>query len=46
MRGRTADRETLYKAFRYLLGKGFEYDTAKSALTAWGGSDEEDEGGV
>ena len=46
MRGRTADRETLYKAFRYLLGKGFEYDTAKSALTAWGGSNEEDEGGV
>ena len=46
MRGRTADREPLYKAFRYLLGKGFEYDTAKSALTAWGGSNEEDEGGV
>ena len=46
MRGRTADRETLYKAFRYLLGKGFEYDTAKSALTAWRGSNEEDEGGV
>ncbi len=41
MRGREADKETLYKAFRYLIGKGFEYDTAKSALTSWGDIDEE-----
>ena len=36
MRSRTADKETLYKAFRYLLSKGFEYETARSALTAYG----------
>lgn len=41
MRGKTADRETLYKAFRYLMSKGFEYDTAKSALTAFGEIDED-----
>ena len=41
MRGKQADRETLYKAFRYLIGKGFEYDTAKSALTAFGKIDED-----
>lgn len=41
MRGKIADKETLYKAFRYLIGKGFEYDTAKSALAAWGDVDEE-----
>lgn len=41
MRGKTADKETLYKAFRYLLGKGFEYETARSALSAFGDMDEE-----
>lgn len=41
MRGKTADRETLYKAFRYLIGKGFDYEKAKSALKAYGDTDEE-----
>ena len=41
MRGKTADRETLYKAFRYLLGKGFTYEVAKSALSRFGEIDEE-----
>jgi SOS response regulatory protein OraA/RecX len=41
MRGKATDRETLAKAFRYLLGKGFEYDVAKAALTAFGELDEE-----
>ncbi len=41
MRGKTADRETLAKAFRYLMGKGFEYDVAKAALTAFGDLDED-----
>jgi regulatory protein len=41
MRGKTADRETLVKAFRYLMGKGFEYDVAKAALTAFGELDED-----
>ncbi len=41
MRNKTADRETLAKAFKYLLSKGFEYDAARSALTAFGELDEE-----
>lgn len=41
LRGKTADKETLYKAFRYLLGKGFEYETARAALSAYGDTDEE-----
>ncbi len=36
MRNKTADKETLYKAFRYLLGKGFEYETARAALSSFG----------
>ena len=32
---------TLYKAFRYLLGKGFEYETARAALAAFGDTEEE-----
>lgn len=36
MRTKTADRETLQKAFRYLMGKGFDYETAKAALSAFG----------
>ena len=34
MRGKNADRETLQKAFRHLLSKGFDYETAKGALSA------------
>lgn len=41
MRTKQTDRETLAKAFKYLLGKGFDYDVAKSALSAFGGLDEE-----
>lgn len=41
MRNKPSDKETLYKAFRYLLSKGFEYDTARSALTAFGEIDED-----
>ena len=41
MRGKTADKETLYKAFRYLLGKGFEYEVAKTALAHFGEIDED-----
>ena len=40
LRSKTVDRETLQKAYRYLLGKGFDYDTAKRAIGAFG--DEED----
>ena len=41
MKNKPSDRETLYKAFRYLIGKGFEYDTVKSALQAFGEIDED-----
>lgn len=41
MRSKTADRETLAKAFKYLLSKGFEYDVARSALSAFGELNEE-----
>lgn len=41
MRNKTADRETLAKAFRYLMGKGFSLDTAKAALSAFGEIDED-----
>lgn len=41
MRGKAADRQTLYKAFKYLLSKGYGYDTAKSALEAFGETDED-----
>ena len=41
MRNKTADRENLAKAFKYLLSKGFEYDVARSALAAFGELDEE-----
>ena len=36
MKHKTADRESLAKAFRYLMSKGFDYDVAKSALAAFG----------
>ena len=41
MRGKPRDKATLYKAFRYLLGKGFEYETARAALAAFGDTEEE-----
>ena len=41
LRGKTIDRETLQKAYRYLMSKGFDYDTARSALLSLGDIDEE-----
>ena len=41
MRNKPRDKATLYKAFRYLLGKGFEYETARAALAAFGDTEEE-----
>ena len=41
MRGKDADKNTLQKAYRYLMGKGFDYEVAKSALNAYGMDDEE-----
>ena len=41
MRGKSVDRESLQKAYRYLLGKGFDYETAKAAVDAYGEIDEE-----
>lgn len=41
MRSKQADRETLQKAGKYLLGKGFDYDTVKEALQKFGEIDEE-----
>lgn len=41
MRNKTADKETLAKAFRYLMGKGFDYETARAALSAFGECEDE-----
>jgi SOS response regulatory protein OraA/RecX len=41
MRGKVCDKETLQKAYRYLMGKGYDYETAKSALATMGETDEE-----
>ena len=41
MRGKTADVQTLQKAYRHLMGKGFSYDVAKEALSVYGDLDEE-----
>ena len=40
LRGKTPDKKTLQKAFSYLIGKGFGYETARAAL---GSLAEEDE---
>jgi regulatory protein len=40
MRGKPFDKPTLYKAFRYLLSKGFSYETAEGALAALGDIEE------
>ncbi|MBQ8659010.1 MAG: RecX family transcriptional regulator [Clostridia bacterium] len=36
LRGKTADKATLQKACRYLMGKGFEYDSVKQAIAELG----------
>lgn len=41
MKNREFSRENLYKAFKYLMGKGFDYDEAKSALERLGADTEE-----
>ena len=35
MRSKQTTKENLYKGFRYLLSKGYSYDTAKAALSAF-----------
>lgn len=41
MRGKSADVQTLQKAYRYLMSKGFDYDVAKRALSTLKEMDEE-----
>lgn len=41
MRGKAADTQTLQKAYRYLMGKGFDYEVAKAALSSLGEIEEE-----
>lgn len=41
MRGKEQTRENTYKGFKYLLSKGYGYDTAKSALESFGVADED-----
>ena len=41
MRNKTCDKETLQKAYRYLMGKGFDYEIIRSALRAYGETEED-----
>lgn len=41
LRGKASDKQTLYKGFKYLLSKGYDMDTAKSALEKYGEVDED-----
>ncbi|MDE6868428.1 MAG: RecX family transcriptional regulator [Clostridia bacterium] len=41
MRGKAGTKENLYKGLKYLLSKGFGYDTAKEALQKFGDIDED-----
>lgn len=41
MRGKEFTKENLYKGFKYLLSKGYSYDTAKSALEEVGDGNED-----
>ena len=41
LRAKEINKENLQKAFRYLLGKGFDVDVAKSALQAFGETDDD-----
>ena len=36
MRGKSADKPTLQKAYRHLIGKGFDYDIVKETLAKYG----------
>ncbi len=41
MRGKTVDKATLQKAFRYLMGKGFDADIIREALKKFADLDED-----
>jgi regulatory protein len=41
LRSKEITKENLQKAFRYLLSKGFDYEVAKSALQAFGATDDD-----
>lgn len=41
MRGKEPTKENIQKAYRHLLGKGFDYEVAKNALSALADMDEE-----
>ncbi|MDE6586022.1 MAG: RecX family transcriptional regulator [Clostridia bacterium] len=41
LRSKEPSKENLYKGFKYLLSKGYGYDTAKSAVSALGLEDED-----
>lgn len=41
MRGKEVNRDTLRKAYAHLVSKGFDYDTARSALKLLGDEDED-----
>jgi regulatory protein len=41
MRGKEFTQDNLYKGFKYLLSKGYDYDVAKSALEQLGNIDED-----
>ena len=41
MRGKEADVATLQKAFRYLFSKGFDYETVRGVLQAYGECEDE-----
>ena len=41
MKGKEPTRENLQKAFRYLIGKGFDVDVIKTALRAFGEMEED-----
>jgi SOS response regulatory protein OraA/RecX len=39
--GKTLDKNTLYKGVKYLLSKGYSYETAKEAVEKFGDTDED-----
>jgi regulatory protein len=41
MRGKEPTKENLYKGFKYLLSKGYDYEVAKKALQSLGDIDED-----
>ena len=41
MRNKTCDKQNLQKAYRYLMGKGFDYEIIRSALKNYGDCEED-----